>query len=432
MLTELNDFSPVIVAGCRTAFQRSGTEFKDLLTYDLARMALKGLIDKANLPAREIEHVLFGCVLNEPATSNVAREALIGANLPLEIPAHTIAMACISGSQAISQAAGLIGSGQADAAIAGGTESLSNIPILLKRPMRHKLMEMRSLKKPVDWIKWACGLRLGYFLPEVPKIAEFSNSLSMGQSCDRLSARWGVSREEQDRYALRSHHLASEAARNGLFSDEILPVHVPPRFKSIEQDNGIRGDTTLERLARLPAAFYFPFGTATAGNSSFLSDGAAAVLLMSYRKAKSLGYKPVARIAGFSFHGCDPDDELLLGPAYAVPKLLQKTGAALSSIDVFEFHEAFAGQVLANLNALDSDAFAREKLGLPSKVGEVNMDRLNTRGGSLSIGHPFGATGIRLLISCCDRLRRESGSLGIIASCAAGGLGHAMLIERLS
>jgi acetyl-CoA acyltransferase len=254
----------------------------------------------------------------------------------------------------------------------------------------------------------------------------------MGQSSDRLSAHWGVSREEQDRYALRSHQLASEAALNGLLSDEIFPVLIPPRFNRVEADNGIRGETTLERLAKLPPAFHAPFGTATAGNSSFLSDGGAAVLLMSYRKAKSLGYKPMARIVGFSFHGCDPDEELLLGPAYAVPKLLQKTGASLSSIDIFEFHEAFAGQVLANLNALDSDSFAREKLGLPSKVGQIDMNRLNTRGGSLAIGHPFGATGIRLLISCCNRLRHENGNLGIIASCAAGGLGHAMLIERIA
>jgi acetyl-CoA acyltransferase len=432
MRTQLNDFSPVIVTGCRTPFLCSGSDFKDLLTYDLARIALKGVIDKANLPPREIEHVIFGCVLNEPQTSNVAREAVIGANLPLEITAHTVSMACISGSQAISQAAALIASGQADTAIAGGTESLSNVPILLKRPMRRKLMEMRRLKSPAAWIKWASGLRPGYFLPEVPEIAEFSNGLTMGQSSDRLAARWGVSREEQDRYALRSHHLASEAALSGLFSDEILPVLVPPRFNRVEADNGIRSDTTLERLAKLPPAFYFPFGTATAGNSSFLSDGAAAVLLMSYRKAKSLGYEPMARIAGFSFHGCDPDEELLLGPAYAVPKLLQKIGISLSSIDVFEFHEAFAGQVLANVNALGSDVFARERLGLPAKVGEIDMDRLNSRGGSLAVGHPFGATGIRLLISCCNRLSHENGSLGIIASCAGGGLGHAMLIERVT
>ena len=430
MLTRLNDSSPVIVEGCRTPFLHSGTDFKDLLTYDLARMALKGVIDKADLPASEIEHVIFGCVLSEPQTSNVAREALIGANLPVKIPAHTVSMACISGSQAISQAAGLIACAQADTVIAGGAESLSNVPILLKRAMRHKLIEMRRLKRPVDWIRWASGLRPGYFLPEIPEIAEFSNGLTMGQSSDRLSARWGVSREEQDRYALRSHRLASEATRDGLFSD-ILPARVPPLFKTVERDNGIRNNATLEKLAKLPPAFYAPFGTATAGNSSFLSDGGAAVLLMSYGKAKSLGYKASARIAGFSFHGCNPDDELLLGPAYAVPKLLKKTGVPLSRIDVFEFHEAFAGQVLANLNALDSEAFAREKLGLSSKIGEIKMERFNTRGGSLSIGHPFGATGIRLLTGCCDRLKREDGSFGIIASCAAGGLGHAMLIERL-
>jgi acetyl-CoA acyltransferase len=402
-----------------------------VVTYDLARMVLKGVIDKADLSPSEIEHVFFGCVLSEPQTSNVAREALIGANLPVAIPAHTVSMACISGSQAISQAAGLIACAQADTVIAGGAESLSNVPILLKRAMRHKLIEMRRLKTPADWLRWVLGLRPGYFLPEIPEIAEFSNGLTMGQSSDRLSARWGVSRDEQDRYALRSHLLASEATRNGLFS-EIMTARVPPLFETIETDNGIKNNVTLEKLSRLPPAFYSPFGTATAGNSSFLSDGGAAVLLMSHRKAKSLGYKPLARIAGFFFHGCNPDDELLLGPAYALPKLLESTGVPLSLIDVFEFHEAFAGQVLANLNALDSDAFAREKFGLPAKIGEIKMERLNTRGGSLSIGHPFGATGIRLLISCCDRLKREDGNFGVLASCAAGGLGHAMLIERLN
>ncbi len=431
MLNTLNDRSPVIVAGGRTPFLRSGTDFKDLLAYDLARMALKGVIDKAGLLPREIEQVLFGCVLSEPQTSNVAREAMIGAGLPLRIPASTLAMACISGGQAISNAAGLIACGQADTVIAGGAESLSNIPILAKRPFRRKLMEMRRLKNPLDWIKWAAGLRPGYFLPEIPEVAEFSNGLTMGQSSDRLSAAWGVSREEQDQYAMRSHKLATEAAEQGLFSDEILTVLLPPRFKQVEKDNGIRGDSSIEKLSKLPPSFYFPFGTATAGNSSYLSDGGAAVLLMSYGKAKSLGYQPLARIAGFAFHGCDPYEELLLGPAYAVPKLLEKTGVALSSIDVFEFHEAFAGQVLSNLNALNSDSFAQEKLGLSSRVGQVDLDRLNTRGGSLSIGHPFGATGIRLLISCCNRLRHENGSLGMIASCAAGGLGHAMLLERL-
>jgi acetyl-CoA acetyltransferase family protein len=339
MHSSLNDRSPVIVAGCRTPFLRSGTDFQDFLTYDLARIALKGVIDEADLPVDSIEHVMFGCVLNEPHTSNVAREALLGANLPRKIPAHTIAMACISGGQAISNGAGLIACGQADVVIAGGTECLSNIPILLKRPLRRKLMQIRRLKSPLAWAKWIAGLRPRHFLPEIPEIAEFSNGLTMGQSSDRLSARWGVSREEQDQYALRSHQLAAKATEQGLFSDEILPVPVPPRFQTAERDNGIRGDATLDRLAKLPPAFYFPFGTATAGTSSFLSDGGAAVLLMSYRKAKELGYNPLARIVGFSFSGCDPYHELLLGPAYAIPKVLRETETPLASISVFEFHE---------------------------------------------------------------------------------------------
>lgn len=432
MFINLNDNAPVVVAGCRTPFLRSGTDFKDFTSYDLARTALKGVIDKSGIPPEEIEHVIFGCVLNEPKTSNVAREAVIGANLPLKISAHTISMACISGGQAISYGAGLIACGQADVVIAGGTECLSNIPILLRRPFRQKLMQMQRLKSPFDWAKWITRLRPRDFLPEIPEVAEFSNSLTMGQSSDRLSAAWGVSREEQDRYALRSHRMAAEATLDGLLSEQILPVPVPPRFKTVDQDNGIRGDTTPEKLSQLPPTFYKPFGTATAGSSSYLSDGGAAALLMSFKKARELGFKPLGRIAGFAFAGCDPYEELLLGPAYAVPKLLEKTGAALSSIDVFEFHEAFAGQVLANLRALDSDRFAREKLGSGSKIGQIDQDKLNRWGGSLSVGHPFGATGVRLLINCCDRLRHENGKLGLIASCAAGGLGHAMLIERMS
>ncbi|MFZ2447088.1 MAG: acetyl-CoA C-acyltransferase [Syntrophobacteraceae bacterium] len=432
MLTDINDHTPVVVAGCRTPFLRAGTDFKDLSSYDLARIALKGVVDMAGLPPREIEHVIFGCVLSEPQTSNVAREAVIGANLPLGISAHTVAMACISGGQAITYGAGLIACGQANVVAAGGTECLSNIPILFRRPFRRKLMDMRRLKTPLDWVKWAAGLRPRDLLPEIPEIAEFSNGLSMGQSSDRLAARWGVGREEQDRFALRSHHLAARATEKGLFAEEILPVPVPPNFRTVSRDNGIRGDSTLEKLSKLPPAFYSPFGTATAGSSSFLSDGGAAALLMSNRKAKELGYTPLARIAGFAFAGCDPFEELLLGPAYAVPKLLAQTGVNLSSIDVFEFHEAFAGQVLANLRALDSESFAREKLGRGSKVGQIDIEKLNARGGSLSLGHPFGATGVRLFINCCNRLRFENGSLGLIASCAAGGLGLAMLIERMS
>jgi acetyl-CoA acyltransferase len=252
----------------------------------------------------------------------------------------------------------------------------------------------------------------------------------MGQSSDRLAARWGVSREEQDRFALRSHQLAAKATDEGLFSEEIIPTPVPPTFNALSQDNGIRRDTSLEKLAELPPSFYKPFGTATAGSSSFLTDGAATVLLMSKAKARELGFTPLVRLVSYSYVGCDPLDELLLGPAFAVPKVLQDAGRELRDIDVLEFHEAFAGQVLANLRALDSEDFGRNRLGRSGKVGEVDINRLNATGGSLSLGHPFGATGIRLLIQCCRRLKHEDGSLGLVASCAAGGLGHALIVER--
>ncbi len=424
--------SPVLVAGRRTPFLKSGTDFRHLMSYDLARIAIKGVIDATAIRAEEVEHVIVGSVLNEPRTSNVAREALLGAGLPQRIPAHTVTMACISGSQAITQGADLIAGGQADVVIAAGTECLSNIPILLRRPMRRKLMALRKLRKPLDYLRWLADLRPGDFLPEMPEIAEFSNALTMGQSSDRLSARWGVSREEQDQYALRSHHMAARAAEEGFFDREILPTPVPPRFQVASRDNGFRADTTLERLAQLPPAFDFPYGTATAGNSSFLTDGAAAVLLMSRARAEALGFAPVARLVGYAYVGCDPLDELLLGPAYAVPRVLRDTGSTIADVDAFEFHEAFAGQVLANIRALDNDRFGRENLGLSAKAGEVPEDRLNTRGGSLSLGHPFGATGIRLLMQCANRLQQENGRLGLVASCAAGGLGHALLIERLA
>ncbi len=423
--------SPVLIDGCRTPFLRYRTEFRDSTTYDLARIALKGLLQKTQVPPEAIRHTIFGCVMSEPNMSNVAREAVIGAGLPRQVSAHTVAMACISGGQAITQAADLIARGQADVVVAGGVECFSNLPILVRRPLRRKLLEMKKLKGPMDYLRWLRGMHLSYLVPEIPDVMEFSTGLNMGQSSDRMSAYWGVSREEQDRYALRSHQLAAKATREGLLAREIVPVPVPPRFQVVQKDNGIREDASLEKLAALPPAFYSPYGTTTAGNSSFLSDGAAAVLLMSAAKARELGYRPLARLLNYTYVGCSPLDELLLGPAYAAPKVLADTGLNLTRVDTIEFHEAFAGQILANIRALESDRFRRENLGLKGSAEEVPMDRFNLLGGSLSVGHPFGATGVRLLLTCANRLRHENGSIGLIASCAAGGHGLAMLIERL-
>ena len=423
--------TPVVVAGCRTPFLRHGTDFRDLMSYDLARIALKGLMDMVSLPSDAVQYAVFGTVLSSPRTSNVAREAVIGAGLPQSVPAHTVTMACISGNQAVTHAAESIAQGKADTVIAGGTECLSDLPILLRRPMRQKLAALQKLRGPLDYLRWLLRLRPSDFLPEIPEITEFSNGLAMGQASDRMSARWGVSREEQDAYALRSHTLAEQATRMGLLRDEIVPVPVPPNFQVVDRDNGIRGDTTPAKLSLLPPAFYPTFGTATAGNSSFLSDGAATALIMSEAKAGALGFEPLARIVSYTYVGCDPFEELLLGPAYAIPKVLRESGLTLEDMDVLEFHEAFAGQLLANLRALESDQFGRERLGLEHRVGEVPMDKLNSLGGSLSLGHPFGATGVRLVTTCCHRLKREGGRYGLVASCAGSGLGHAMILERI-
>ncbi|CAN0510316.1 unnamed protein product, partial [Laminaria digitata] len=241
----------------------------------------------------------------------------------------------------------------------------------------------------------------------------------MGQDCDIMAARFNVSRGDQDAYAVRSHQLAAKAFEDGHLQHEIVDVALPPAFKKIEKDNGIRGDSTLEKVARLRPAFDRKFGTLTAANSSFLTDGAAVSLLMTEKKAKELGLTPKAEIVDFAFTGQDLNDELLLGPTFAVSKLLSGTGMSLSDFDVIEFHEAFAGQILSNIQALASDDFAQKYLGREKAVGEIDMDRFNLWGGSLSIGHPFGATGSRLVTTTANRLIAEEGQYGLLAACAA-------------
>ncbi|CAH8630579.1 unnamed protein product [Dicrocoelium dendriticum] len=249
----------------------------------------------------------------------------------------------------------------------------------------------------------------------------------MGHSADRLAAAFHVSRDEQDLYALRSHQLARKASDEGFLID-VLPVKVPGSSHYVEKDNGIR-PSTPEVMAKLKPAFVKPYGTITAANASFLTDGASACLLTTLERAKTLGWTPKAFLRDFVYVGQDPNDQLLLGPAYAIPRLLDRNGLTLNDIDVFEIHEAFAGQVLANLKALDSEYFCKTHLGRTTTVGTLPMDKLNLWGGSLSLGHPFGATGVRLVTTAANRLRAEGGRLGLVAACAAGGLGHALLLE---
>jgi acetyl-CoA acyltransferase len=373
----------------------------------------------------------MGTVIQDVQTSNIAREAALAAGIPNEVPAFTVTMACISSNQALTSGVDLIRAGMADRIIAGGAETLSDPPIRVARPLRKRLFEARYAQNAQDYWELLEGLDPRDIIPESPSIEEFSTGEVMGESADRLAAAFGISRREQDEYALRSHRKAAQARDKGMLDPELYPAAVPPDFDPITSDNVIRDDTSLEKLRRLPPAFIKPFGTVTAGNSSALSDGASATLLMSKAVAEGDGYTPEAALREYTYVAQDPGTELLLGPAYAIPQVLDTAGLSLNDIDVIELHEAFSGQVLAVLEALRSDTFAEEQLNRSSAVGTVELDRLNAWGGSLSLGHPFGATGTRLVTTAAHRLKREDGHWALVAACAAGGQGHAMLIERL-
>uniref|UniRef100_A0A803VM36 Trifunctional enzyme subunit beta, mitochondrial n=1 Tax=Ficedula albicollis TaxID=59894 RepID=A0A803VM36_FICAL len=394
----------VVVEGVRIPFLQSGTS---------------GLLTRTSVPRDVVDYIVYGTVIQEVKTSNVAREAALGAGFSDKTPAHTVTMACISSNQAMTTGVGMIAAGQCDVVVAGGVELMSDVPIRHSRKMRKTMLTLNRAKTLGQKLSLISKIRPDYFAPELPAVAEFSTSETMGHSDSGAQLC-------QDEYALRSHSLAKKAQDEGLLQD-VVPFKVPGK-DTVTKDNGIR-PSSLEQMGKLKPAFVKPYGTVTAANSSFLTDGASAMLIMSEEKALAMGYKPKAYLRDFVYVSQDPKDQLLLGPTYATPKVLEKAGLTLSDIDVFEFHEAFAGQILANLKAMDSDWFAQNYMGRKSKVGAPPLDKFNTWGGSLSLGHPFGATGCRLVITAAHRLKKEGGQYGLVAACAAGGQGHAMIVE---
>jgi acetyl-CoA acyltransferase len=422
----------LVVDACRTPFLRSGTEFRDLRAFDLGRMALAGLLERNPIDPGAVGMVVLGTVVADPDTSNVARESALGADVPAAVPAFTVTAACISANVAFRQAASAIADGEIDLAVAGGTETLSDVPIRFSRPLRKRLIAAQKVKGVGGWLGLLRGVRLGDLAPQVPAIADFSTRLTMGENAERLAKRLGIGREAQDEFALRSHHNAARAAAEGKLARQIVPAWVPPEFRPVRADNGVRADTSMDKLKTLRPVFDRELGTITAGNSSYLTDGASAVLLASEDAVRARGLVPKARVVSQALVAMDPLEELLLGPALAIPLALERAGLELDDVDVFELHEAFAGQMLAVLVVLEDERFARERLRRDRPVGRIDLARLNRWGGSLSVGHPFGATGGRLVATCCDRLQDENGRYGLIAACASGALGYAVVLERTS
>jgi acetyl-CoA acyltransferase len=420
-----------IVAGCRTPFVRSGTAFRDLTAVDLARACLRELVERTELDPGSIGAVVMGQVVPSVKAPNLAREAALGAGLPKSVPAHSVNRACASANQAIADVASAILLGHVEAGIAGGAECLSDVPILHSRRMARILVDAQRAKSLGARLSAFARVRLRDLVPDAPAIAEPSTGLTMGQSAEKMAKENGISREEQDRIALASHRNAWAATEDGRLPAETCTVFVPPAGETVvSADNLVRKDTSLEALAALPPVFDRLYGTVTAGNSSPLTDGGAAVLLMSEEKAKAEGYEPLAYVRTWAVAAVDPGGQLLMGPGLAIPMALERAGLRLSDVDLVEMHEAFAAQVASNIQALESEAWAREKLGRSAPVGRVDRERLNVCGGSIALGHPFGATGARITTTLANELKRRNARFGLLSVCAQGGMGFAMVIER--
>jgi acetyl-CoA acyltransferase len=419
-----------VVAGTRTAFAKSGTVFRDVSAVALARHAARELLYRSEVDGREVDEVVFSQVVPSVLTPNVAREVSLLPQLPPSVPAYTINRACASAAQAINNAADQIQLGHADVILAGGVESLSDLPILHSRRFSRVLVDASKARSVGSRVATLGRVRPRDLIPVTPAIAEPSTGETMGQSAEKMAKENGITREEQDRIALMSHQRASAATSDGRLTAEIAPWFGGPDMDQVvSDDNGIRSDTSLEALAKLKPVFDRKYGTVTAGNSSPLTDGAAAVLLMAEETAKSLGHKPLAYIRSYAVSAVDPGWQLLMGPVYAVPKALERAGITWKELGLVEIHEAFAAQVLSNVQAWGSQAWA-DRLGLPGPVGEVDWDHTNVSGGSIAIGHPFGATGARLVTTLANEMGRRDVQFGLISICAQGGMGYAMVLER--
>jgi acetyl-CoA acyltransferase len=419
-----------IIAGVRTPFAKAGTVLKDLSAIDLGKRCVAELIQRTELDGTLVDAVVYGTVVPSVIAPNIAREVSLLPMLPKGVQAFSVSRACASANQAITDAADQIVLGHAHVIIAGGAESLSNVPILHSRTMAEKLVAMSRAKTAGARVRIAGSIRPRDLIPITPAIAEPSTGETMGESADKMAKINHIPRDEQDQFALRSHRLANVGTEDGRLTAEIAPLYVPPNYETVvESDNGIRADSSLEALAALKPVFDRKYGTVTAGNASPLTDGGSAVLLMSEERAKTLGYTPLAYIRSYAYAALDPGEQLLMGPVLAAPVALQRAGLSLRDIDLVEMHEAFAAQVLCNLRGFESKEWA-QRAGFNDPVGEIDRSKLNVMGGSISIGHPFGATGGRILTTLTNELIRRGGQFGMLTVCAAGGMGHVMVIER--
>ena len=419
-----------VVAGLRTPFTKAGTAQKALRTVDLATVVVKELVARSEIPAREIGLCVYGQVVPTLDWLNIAREVVLRTGLPRDIEAYSVSRACATSIQALTCATEAILAGQHDVAIVGGADSMSDVPLGVSRRLAAALVEAQKARSLGDKIKAFARVSPGDLVPPIPGFSrEPTTGEQMGEAAEKMAKMNGISRREQDEIAHLSHSNASRAWKDGTYAAEVMHVIPPPYDAPVDRDNLVRDDSTIEAYEKLKPVFDRKHGTITAGNASPLTDGASALLVMRESKAKALGYSPLGYVKSWAYAAVDPGWQLLMAPVFAAPRALDRAGLRLADMDLVDMHEAFAAQVAANRKALASAAFAREKLGRAEAVGEIDPAILNVNGGSIAIGHPFAATGGRMVLSTLRELGRRGKQHALLTVCAAGGLGAALVLE---
>ncbi len=415
-----------IVGGVRIPFCKSFTAYSQDSAKSLMTAALRGLVEKYGLEGEKVDDVALGAVMKFPEDWNLAREAVLGSGLHPTTPAYDVQRACGTSLETTIQLANKIAVGEIEVGIAGGTDTNSDFPVMFPKSFGQKLLKLRGAKGPVEMVKPALGFRPKDIKPIFPGITEPRTGLTMGQHCELMAKEWRISREDQDQLAYESHHKGAMAYEKGFYRD-LVTSH-----RGLSQDAILRPDTTIEKLAKLKPAFDKEAGTLTAGNSTALTDGAAAVLICSEEYAQRKGWPILAyyvagQTAAVDFVG---GEGLLMAPTVAVSQVLERVNMSLQDFDLYEIHEAFAAQVLCTLKAWESDEYCKRRLGRDRALGPIDRTKMNTRGGSVAMGHPFGATGARLVATLAKALNEDKGKRGLISVCTGGGMGVVAVLER--
>ncbi|WP_339388015.1 acetyl-CoA C-acyltransferase FadI [Vibrio caribbeanicus] len=418
-----------IVAGLRTPFARQSTEFSQVPAVDLGKMVVSDMLARTDIDPKLIEQVVFGQVVQMPEAPNIAREIVLGTGMNIHTDAYSVTRACATSFQSAVNVAESIMAGTIDVGIAGGADSSSVLPIGVSKKLAANLLALSKTKTIGQKLKVLKNLSFKDLMPVPPAVAEYSTGLSMGQTAEQMAKSHGITRQAQDELAHRSHMLAAKAWQEGKIEGEVMTAFPEPYKKWIMKDNNIREDSTVEGYAKLRPAFDRQYGSVTAANSTPLTDGAAAVMLMREGRAKELGLEIMGYIRSYAFSAIGVERDMLMGPSYATPIALDRAGITLADLTLIDMHEAFAAQALSNVKMFASETFAREKLGRSSAIGEIDMDKFNVLGGSIAYGHPFAATGARMMTQTLRELKRRGGGLALNTACAAGGLGAAMILE---